>query len=204
MNLCTLAQVRAWPGIPSDVADATLTGLIVSVSADFLREIRRPYAFESEIYTDRLFGNCSTEMFLQNWPITAISSVKIGVDTIDESTDGITCGWFLDEDRIPEDARSLVLVGRVFPHACASMIPNVVVEYTAGYDGAPDDVAQACVEWIASRLGGAAIMEAMSGGGSISLGDYSASAPVGELLRQTGGIPESVQNVIDAYRKPAI
>lgn len=151
-DLTTLAAVRTWQGsiAPGNTsADALLSSLITSTSADFLRAIGRPDLLTVS-YTEVRIGDGSCRLYLRHWPVTAITSLKIGTATIvqrDYTQNPVTDGWYLDAGADPERAFVLYLSGSlVFTDGA-----TVQVTYDGGYGSTPDDISQAVTEWVVYR-----------------------------------------------------
>jgi len=149
-DLTTFEAVKAWLAIPSAQtgSDVTLTGLVTSTSADFLRAIERT-DFLTASYTEVREGDGNIRMAMRHWPVTAVTSLTVAGTAISASADKIASGYYLDEDLDPERINQLYLVGSAFTDAA-----QVVVAYVAGYVEPPGDVVQAVIEWVADRYKG--------------------------------------------------
>lgn len=156
-DLCQLSDVKDWLTIPSEQVsdDVLLARLISATSADFLNEINRPDFAPSIKYMEFRQGNGLQEIFLNHYPINAIYSVQIDGQTVPESPDGISDGWYFDPAADPENRIKLRLLGfqftnwrnwlqRAFPYWSSTRSGdlsrnNVVIEYSAGYGGTIED-----------------------------------------------------------------
>jgi len=94
-------------------------------------------AFESTAYSEYYNGNGENLLFLKQYPITAITSITIGDDAVDNVDD-------TDYVRYNPNNGGLYLMSGVFTEG----FQNVLVVYTAGYSevNMPDSVVQACIE----------------------------------------------------------
>ena len=150
MDLTNLIDVKAWLAIAStlNASDGSLAELITATSADFLRAIARVDFLPGD-YPEVREGAGGSRMALRHWPITEIDTLSVAGSAIAASADRIAAGYYLDAELDPERVNQLYLVGSTFTDGA-----QVVVAYAAGYTAAPDDVAQAVVEWVAARYKG--------------------------------------------------
>jgi hypothetical protein len=147
-DLTTLTVVHDWLAIPEGQtgADTVLSSLISAVSADFLRAISRT-DFLSETYVEVREGDGDNRLVMRHWPITNITALTVaGIAVEAQATPG-TPGYFTEAGLDPERLNEIYLNGSRFTDAA-----QVVVTYAAGYVAAPDDVAQAVAEWVATRF----------------------------------------------------
>lgn len=215
-NLCSKAEVKGYLKITDTSDDSRIDSLIAAVSVDLPREMQRADLFEQKAYTDRFYWGDypNGEVFTKNWPIQEILSVKNALgEEQTESADGIAAGWFFDDQLTPEDRSKICFVGQwVWPGVCdydrrrLPRVPALIVEYEAGYAEVPADVKQAAIEWVAYKLGAAAIQTLVAdsdGPGGVSIGDYSQTGVDAGVARYTqeSAIPDSVQRVIDSYKR---
>ncbi len=135
IDLTTLATAKGWLSITGSGSDAVVARLITAVSSSVLSYLQRP-SFQSSGYIDRVDGWGTNEMLLRQWPVTDISSVRIGADEIAQSSeeaDTYTVGWAFNFWAPPgagaQAESTLSLRGKIFPQGSK----NVQVTYTAGY-----------------------------------------------------------------------
>ena len=76
MALTTLANVKEYAGITSDTDDALIDNLITRVQKQI--EVYCDRAFDSASYTQIYDGDSTTKIYLDEWPVTAVSRVAIG------------------------------------------------------------------------------------------------------------------------------
>jgi hypothetical protein len=148
-DLTNLDDVKAWLAILTNGSDAILADLITSTSADFLRAIKRT-DFLTANYTEVREGDGNSRIAVSHFPITAITEVKVGATVLAVSTDKIAAGFYFDADLDPERINQVYLAGGlVFTDAA-----QIVLAYSGGYTAVPGDVAQAVIEWVATRYKG--------------------------------------------------
>ena len=174
-DLTTLASAQAW--IPS--LDATTGARLITTASTSIQKWLG-YQIASASYTRTFNGRGNTRIFVPDVPITAVTSVAVGAMSIPAGT-STTSGYFFD-------AASIMLSGYAF--ACG--VQNVAISYAAGYATTPDDVEQACLDFIAMildrkvRVADAAALSAASG--SVKYDDLSRApmvlpAPIRALLQ---------------------
>lgn len=160
-DLCQLADVKDWLGIPATVTtdDAKLSRLISATSADFLSEIDR-YDFLAADYTEVKRGRALVQppprpamsfvagrrLVMRHWPINSVTSLVLDGVTLPKSADGIAGGWYLDRNTDPENINVISLIDYLF-----TRLSTATIVYNAGYASVPADVTQAIIEWVAAR-----------------------------------------------------
>lgn len=142
---CTVADVKRYAtNLPQTAgADELLRDLIASEQS--LIEQYVECRLESATYTETLDGNNVTLLPVNNWPITAVSSVTVdGVAWTFAPAGSAQVGYRFNK-------RSLIAVGQRWPEDHQ----NVVVTYTAGFaPGSPEmsTAKQACIELVVYRF----------------------------------------------------
>lgn len=141
-DLCALADVKTFLGITTTTTDAVLQSLITKVSAAIESYCNRTFA--SADYTETRNGGGGNRLFLANGPVTNVASVTVDGYVVSRAASPILPGFVGDE--------STVYI-RPGAHPCTFTkgVQNVTVTYTAGYATIPPDVAQACIEMVASH-----------------------------------------------------
>lgn len=187
-DLCQLNDVKAWLTIPSGVTanDSLLSRLITAVSFEFLREIGRMDFYPAADYTETREGDGDVRMVLRHWPVNSITTLTINGAAVEESTDQIEAGYYIDTDLDPERRWELYLAGG-FSFTDATPI---VVTYNAGYTAVPADAAQAVIEWVAYRYKT-----------QQWIGTTSAHVQGESVQTQIAVMPPTVQAVINRYRR---
>jgi hypothetical protein len=140
------------------------------------------------VYTEVREGDGDKRLVLRHWPITAVSSVKVGGNIITAQSAPGGTGYYIDSALDPERLNELYLNGSSFTDAA-----QVIIAYTAGYATAPADIAQAVTEWVAVRYKsrpGAGISSQREAGGEHVTFD------------KDEAIPASTSRVIEKYRRP--
>lgn len=140
MSLDAAATVKATPALAT---------LVTSTSADFLRAIDR-VDFMQTAYTEVREGDGGTNLALRHWPIQSVSSLTVSGTTVAALASPTSSGWYIDTQLDPERRNQLWLGGG----AVYTDTAQVVINYIAGYDAVPADVAQAVIEWVADRYKG--------------------------------------------------
>jgi len=203
IDLTTLAAVKSWTGLQNTTDDQIIQDCITAFSAYVLRRTGRGPAdgsipSESPLvaqvqYSETYDGTGTDRLFLKNWPIVSVSLLQIGMVQIPQSGAIGQAGYVIDGS-----GKSLALrngagnsvsgiltvgffttVGRGYKFV--EGIQNVQVNYTAGFDGAPEDL-EMCArkvvalnykrrQWIGQRS------QAMAGGaGTVSYGTWEMDA----------------------------
>jgi hypothetical protein len=126
--------------------DALLNRLITAASGLLCRLMNRDAGLcPSASYTEYFDGLGQDVYFPANFPVTAISSIQVGLTVIPASSDGISAaGWVLRDDAIYLLGSYRFTKGR----------QNCKVIYTGGYANTaavPPEIAQACVELVARK-----------------------------------------------------
>lgn len=136
MAITTLASVKTYLNITASTSDALLTSLIASVQKAVENFIG--YALDPASYVAEYDGNGGDLMFVNNLPITAVTSLIIAGLTIPASTGYTVNGYAFDYEKIWLRGY-LYTLGR----------KTVKVSYSAGYSVMPADLIQVANEMIA-------------------------------------------------------
>jgi hypothetical protein len=149
-DLTTLANVKQWAPIASTTTsdDTLISRLITACSNDFERATLRPDLLQDD-YTEVHQGDGSARMTLFHWPINEITTLTIGGTTVAASPDKIQPGYYVDEDIDPERVYQLYVIGQCFTDGAV-----VQIDYSAGYETAPEDIEQAVIDWVVYRYKG--------------------------------------------------
>lgn len=152
MALITVADLKTYLGITSASEDTFLALLVSGVDAAVKRYLNRE--IESATYTGEVYdGSGGMSLFLEEFPVTAISEVKVsddffgGYDNTTGAFESANLVWVRNTDyivrRLDESERNvgeLISTRGVWPEGVA----NVRVTYTAGYTTVPQAIQQAC------------------------------------------------------------
>ena len=142
VQLSNLTRTKAWLGLTANTNADLLVGMLMSsVSAQIMAYLERP-SFVSTQYTDTVDGQGNTVQFLQNWPVTAVTSVMIDGQNISYipnqdapfapvmgfSSYGYT--WRAWDQTVPGNPGAIQLLGSALFN---TGYQNVIIQYTAGY-----------------------------------------------------------------------
>jgi hypothetical protein len=184
MTLATLAQLKTQLNFKqSDTQyDAKLT-LFLSAASDWIESYCNR-KFESQVWTELFHGNRSNLLNPKQWPITAITSLKIS-GTRDWSDPGVlvdAADYGIDSDEV-----GVIYFGAHFPGG----FNNVQLVYTAGYATIPSDLQLVCLwagEWfyLHNQRGDA---------GRVSVGKQ------GESVGILADIPAMIKSVLQSYKR---
>jgi hypothetical protein len=138
-DLTTLENFKAWIGLDNNPKDdAVLSRLITACSMFIQSWCNRVFA--SANYTDTISGEHTNVVFLQNVPITAVSSVMINGNAVPAASTVNGVGYVFGSNQV-------MVNGYRFPRG----YNNITISYTAGYATIPFDIEQACIELCALR-----------------------------------------------------
>lgn len=211
-DLTTLAAEKIYLGIASgDTSqDALLASLISAASQAFLNAIGRPLDFAAANYTERFCVAMPCKIYLNHWPVNSIASVtlnEVALPVWDSNNPSVT-GYIFDATPPSENKTGLLIHGDCWPGSYwdrQMWKQNAVVIYNAGYSTIPDDVAEAVREWVGIRRGVAQIQSVTQTNESVTLGDYSQGAGnSSSSASYSNSAPDSVQLIMDLYKKPRI
>jgi hypothetical protein len=147
LDLTTVATVTSRGGItsPGD-DDAIIQDIITAVSAAIRAEVGR--SILSAAFTERYNGNGQARLWLRNFPVTAVTSLKVFEVEVTAAADVLSPGYLVDPD-----GKSIYLTpvsSAGVPGVQIGVFPwgeqNVEVAYTAGGDAVVlADLGDACV-----------------------------------------------------------
>lgn len=136
-DITTLANLKQWLRI-TDSANDTLLQRLATASSDFIKTYLNRDIF-SQSYVDVMDGVGGYKKVMENYPITAVSSVMVNQQSIPASVNGSN-GYTFNQWRV-------ALIGYVFKRG----VSNVTIQYVAGYTTAPSEIEQTCIELAALR-----------------------------------------------------
>jgi len=143
-NLCSLEDLKWHLNITSDSEDTYLAKLILRATQLIEGYCQRQ--FMSREHTELYTGDGTTRLVLNQFPVTAISSVE---DTSEFATFSFDADDEGDYWACEYDNGIIQLLDTIFP----SYPPRAVqVVYTAGYGTAPEDLREVCVELAAGKF----------------------------------------------------
>lgn len=202
--LTTVDDLKVFLGInPSETGEDTRLNLMLCGVEQAVQN-RLGRILPSASYTHYFDGSGREKLFLNQYPVTAISTVRIdaggyrghGTDAFNSDTIQT-----LGEDWIPEtlDANEgnqgiLIALGGCWP--CG--IGNIKVAYTAGYATIPQEIINAVHAltgelWTMAGKGGKVKSE--------TLGQYSYDLAMGEALKGTDAEIMTARQTLAAYRR---
>lgn len=177
-ELCSIDDVKAYLGRTTHDDDALLTTFVSSVSASFEAMVGR--LILSRTYTgERQNGYYGRAIVPRQYPVTAVSQVKIDDEVIAESTAFDANGWTLADD--------VIRLRNMYVNAG---IANVSITYTAGYASIPSDIRMAIAEWVSIKYRE-----------RTHIGTQSQSMSGVSLSYLPSVIPQSVMNVAATYKR---
>ena len=163
IDFVTLEQVKAWIESmnPSVVTadDNLLQFIITATSQDMLTMMSRTTILSAD-YQEWYDGSGSPTLALDQWPISAVTTLKITGVVIDLSADHLANGYFISRDQkflqlagggglVPGFGFGSAGVSSVYGRRCGNVFTqgfgNVYVDYTAGFTTVPNDLAEACL-----------------------------------------------------------
>lgn len=135
--LCSLDEVKNYMNIKGSdsIMDDVLENLCVRVTEAF-EKYCGVKQFKSQTYTEYYDGNGCRELFINNLPLTSITSIAEDSDW--DFTSDSTIGS--DEYAIVDECR-IAMKTDYFTHG----IRNFKIIYTAGYSTIPNDLKQAAI-----------------------------------------------------------
>jgi hypothetical protein len=162
IDFVTLPQLKSWiesAGANPSPDDAVLALLITAVSQDMLTRMSRTTIFSAD-YQEWYDGTGSATQPVDQWPITAVNTLKVNGVVIEPSSDHLQPGYIISRDQ-----RFIQLVGSSglvpgfgfggggisasFSRRCGNVftqgIGNVYVDYNAGFTSVPADLSEACL-----------------------------------------------------------
>jgi hypothetical protein len=202
--------------------DVTIGQIITATSLQFLRITGRGPAngsvptvspFVSPVAYDELYdGNGNQRQFVRNWPITLVTSLSVNGTSVPLSAAITQPGFIVDGSGksivIRANSRSGSSSRRYGGnYFFANGIQNIEIQYTAGFNGVPYDLNEACIQTAAQTITQQSIIYLKSralpmGGGTVSYGD-----PYGNFLPDglVGlAIPSYALQTLEYYKRTAI
>lgn len=177
MDLITPPYVKTHLKISN--SDTSHDDLITQLITQYSRVIEKfcNRAFAEMDYEEVYNGNGETTLFLNQYPVSEVSSLAIDSITYEDS-DFV----FYSEGKIKLTDGSVFTKGN----------QNVEISYTAGYSQIPEDVQLCCVELVAMKF--KEIDSDRIGVTSQSFGDQSVSFG-------TSGLSGELKKILSAYKK---
>ena len=187
IDLCQLADVKAYLGIPANAAgdDTTIQEMITGASQYWLTRTCRGSLNSVATYTERYDGPGKDQLFLNYFPVKSVTSLTIDGQPISPSPDYLQDGWVLNNE-----ATGVVLLGGRNYFWWGRL--NVAITYQAGYSETPFDIAEAVKKQVAVNYKRRSTTDQSSialpqGGGTTSLRGWE--------------LPPEVESVLERYRR---
>jgi len=146
-DLTTLANVKAWIKEPGTGLDALISDLISRVSKQIKVYCERDIL--STTYTEYYNGRGTNSLMLNQYPVTAITSIN---DDLDRN---FTSETLIDSDDIifnsgTDKAKAGIVYLDGLNFSCGRN--NIKVVYVAGYATIPADLEQACIRMVIAEM----------------------------------------------------
>ncbi|MBI4798635.1 MAG: phage gp6-like head-tail connector protein [Desulfarculus sp.] len=196
--LTSVQAVKNYLGLSSADHDALLESLIEAVSAHFAAHTGR--ALKARDYSPDpaspafdpdnalLDGSGYPELLLPQYPVQGLASLVVDGVALSPAQVPGQAGWVLDRG-----AGVVSLVSGVFSRGRH----NLAVTYRAGFETVPADLAQACLEQVATRF-------QESGAGQGRLGVSARTLADGSVSYQGQALLPQVTAVLDRYRNRSL
>lgn len=147
-QLCALADVQTYLGDSAASSSAVLNALITNASAFIEQYCNRVFAQAN--YTETRNGRDTATLYMRQQPIVSVQSLTIDGITVQASPDTRTYGYVFDDQQIYLRGCARGPFGQ--PERFVRGVQNIVMQYTAGFQVIPADVAQACIELVADKF----------------------------------------------------
>ncbi len=130
-DLTTLANVKAWLGLPNPpgVSDVTLSALVTAASRAIYAALSRP-SILPHAYTDT-FDLEGERVYLNAWPVRQVTSVLLEGLVVPPVGSAPPLGWLLQPGDFAPPGRPQAL--DIFGRRIQRRRQNLVVSYVAGY-----------------------------------------------------------------------
>lgn len=139
--LVTKEEVKAYLVLTGNTSDALIDDLILAASAFVLRYCDRT-AFTIQSFSERYNGTGTQTLVPDQFPITAVSSVRIDGVSIPASSDWPRAAGYTF------NKYGVMVRGYKF----TKDVLNVDISYSAGYTETPEDVKQAVIEMVSMKF----------------------------------------------------
>lgn len=161
-DLCLLADVNQWLLIDPLTAQATaaqiaaraadqalIQRLITSCSNGIVEFVQRP--IKQAYYQEAYNGTGTAALVLKNGPISSVQSLVVAGVTVLLAPNPQTTGYLFKGTTLYLTGNGVSAAGNGPGGVFTSGNLNVLVSYTAGYATVPDDIAQACIEFVSFK-----------------------------------------------------
>lgn len=177
-DLCSVADVKAFLSITDTNSDALLQALVTNASKMVNNMTNRNLLAAS--YTETFSGRGGYRQGLTHYPVTGVSSVSVDGTSVPAAVGATGSGYVYDDNFV-------YLRGS---YSFSRGIMNVSITYTGGFDPVPLDLAQACIEIVATKFKRRSTLE------------VSGKTLNGETISfVTSDVPPSAKGVIKQYTR---
>lgn len=210
IDLTTVALVKGWLALIVGSDDALIQAAITAYSQFVLTATGRTNLSSVADYSEVYSGSGSEILFVRNYPVTAVSSLKIDGVPIPQSPGVNQVGWVIDTSgsqaaiALRGGGRQNIQYSRwapwngngnaaplgQAPYNFTEGIMNVEISYSAGYASVPFDLGQGAMQLVAAKYRSRQWIEQLS----------QVQPGVGTTSYSKLAIPLDVQMVIDRYR----
>ncbi len=190
-DLTTLANVKGRAEVKSNTEDSEIQRLITAFSQHVYVRTGRRALNQVTDFLEAYDGNGARELRLLDSPITALRSVKIN-----NVSQTISTSYGIPGLAITGNGKYIGFVHGAFGRFVKG-IQTIQVDYSAGYDGVPADLEDACCEAVAIAVKRKAWLDLKSKSISVQGGAGTTSYRDWEL-------PPHVERVLDSYTRKVV
>ena len=162
IDFVTLSQLKTWiesMSMDPSPDDGVLALIITAVSQDMLTRMSRTTIFNVD-YQEWYDGSGSATLPIDQWPITAVNTLKVNGVILQPSSDHLQPGYIVSRDKkfiqlvgagglVPGFGFGGGGISASFSRRCGNVftqgIGNVYVDYNAGFAFVPADLSEACL-----------------------------------------------------------
>jgi hypothetical protein len=119
------ALVKEQLNLKTDTQQTFIESIIAGVQASFEKEIGYPLDLDSRSY--RMDGKGNRVLFVKHPPISAVTLLQIGTQTVQAATGPDEAGYLFDQKRI-------ILTASATPPVFSKGFLNILIEHDSGYD----------------------------------------------------------------------
>ncbi|WP_439398700.1 hypothetical protein ACRQ5Q_15115 [Bradyrhizobium sp. PMVTL-01] len=190
-NLTSLANAMQWLGVTKD-DDGKVARMVAAVSAIIQQFLS--YQVAQATYTKTFNGSGSHTLFVPDLPLVSVSSVLVNGVSVPQGRIGggsQSVGFYNDADAIR-------LIGYRFMRG----FQNIQTTYIAGYATVPEDIEQACLDWLKILFGSSSmpfgnnVVRVQAGDTSF---DFGGSGTVTDTKKIS--MPQSIYFVLQPYQR---
>lgn len=191
IDLTTVQDVKDWLATNTQISNANdllLQRLITAGSKFVLNYIGRS-SLDPTVYDDRYDTGVQNFLVIRNWPVISVTSIQFAGREITSPATGNppNNGYLLEPPPVGGGQQRLTICGYALPRGRST----VRVQYTAGFETIPPDIALAACELVGERY------KARE-----RIGLNSKNLPNGEtVVFQTKDMSEYIRSSLQPYRR---